>query len=138
MNRGRILIADSNKSDRQRLSKVLLVEGYEVLEATDGAEAVSTIHSHRPDLVLLNTTFPPDVAHGGGAFTDGFLIIDWLKRMEEAQAIRIVLITSEDAAQLHDKARASGAMGLFQKPINPEPLLHVLQQILGGVPSQAG
>jgi CheY-like chemotaxis protein len=136
MSKGRILIADSNASDRQRLVNMLATDGYEVLVATDGAEAVSTIHSHQPDVVLLNTSFPPDVAHGGGAFTDGFLVIDWLRRMEESKAVRIILITNEDAAKLLDKAKTSGALGLFQKPIDPESLLRVLQRILGGVPPQ--
>lgn len=136
MNKGRILIADSNTSDRQKLSKMLVNEGYEVVQAEDGAAAVNAIHSYQPDLVLLDTTFPPDVAHGGGAFTDGFLVIDWLKRMHEA--IRIILITTEDATKLLDKAKASGALGLFQKPIDLNALLSVLQRILGSVPPQTG
>lgn len=137
MSRKRILIADGNSDDRQRLSNWLLAEGYEVLVAEDGAEALNTARSHQPDLLLLNTSFPPDVAHGGGAFGDGFLVIDWLKRFKEADAIRILLITDEDAARLHDRARASGAQGLFQKPVNPETLLGVVRRILEGVPPQS-
>ena len=135
MSKKTILVADGNTSDRQKLSKRLVAEGYEVLEAEDGAEAVTTVHSHKPDLVLLSTSFPPDVAHGGGAFDDGFLIINWLKRMQEAQTVRIILLTNEDAAKLHDKAKATGVMGLFQKPISEEALLSAVQRILGGVPS---
>jgi len=59
-----------------------------------------------------------------------------LKRLKETEAIRFLLITDEDAAKLHDKAKASGAKGLFQKPINPEALLSVVQKILGGEPPQ--
>lgn len=136
MGRKRILIADGNTHDRQRLSSWLLAEGYDVLVAEDGAETVNTVRSHQPDLVLLNTNFPPDVSHGGGAFGDGFLVIDWLKRFQEAEAVRFLLITDEDAAKLQGKARASGAQGLFQKPINPETLLTVIQRILGDVPLQ--
>jgi len=136
MKSSRILIVDGNARDRQNLSNWLSAEGYEVLVAEDGAKAVNTVHGQQPDLVILNTRFPPDVAHGGGAFGDGFLVIEWLKRLKEAEAIRFLLITDDDAAKLHDKARASGAKGLCQKPINPETLLGVVQQILGGVPPQ--
>jgi len=129
-----ILIADGNTRDRQMLAKRLVAEGYEVIQAEDGAEAVTTVHSHKPDLVLLSTSFPPDVAHGGGAFETGFLVIDWLKRMQEAESVRIILITDQDAAKLHDKARATGALGLFQKPVDEEALLSAVQRILGGVP----
>lgn len=134
MSRKRILIADGNPHDRQGLSNWLVAEGYEVLVAEDGAQAVNTVHSQQPDLVILNTSFPPDVAHGGGAFGDGFLIIEWLKRFKETEAIHFLFITDEDATQFHDKATASGAHGLFQKPIDPDKLLSVIRRILGGLP----
>jgi len=129
-----ILIADGNTRDRQMLAKRLVAEGYEVIQAEDGAAAVTTVHSHKPDLVLLSTSFPPDVVYGGGAFETGFLVIDWLKRMQEAESVRIILITDQDAAKLHDKARATGALGLFQKPVDEEALLSAVQRILGSVP----
>ena len=65
-------------------------------------------------------------------------VIDWLKRMHQAETLRIILVTNEEAAKLHDKARASGALGLFQKPINQESLLSAVQRILGGVQPQPG
>ena len=132
----RILIVDGSMRDRKSLSDWLLAEGYEVLVAEDGAQAVNTVRGQQLDLVILNTSFPPDVAHGGGAFDDGFHVIGWLKRIKEAEALHFLLITDEDAAKLQDKARASGAKGLCQKPINPETLLGVVQRILGGVPPQ--
>jgi len=134
MKSSRILIVEGNARDRQSLANWLLAEGYEVLVAEDGAEAVNTVRGHELDLVILNTNFPPDVAHGGGAFDDGFHVIGWLKRLKEAETLRFLLMTDEDAAKLHDKARASGAKGLCQKPINPDTLLGVVRQILGGVP----
>ena|SRR5258706_16431010 len=132
----RILIVDGNERDRQTLSNWLLAEGYQVLVAEDGAQAVNIARGDQPNLVLLNTSFPPDMSFGAGAFDDGFQVIDWLKRLKETEAIRFLLITDEDAAQLHGKARASGAKGLCQKPINRETLLSIVQQILGHVPPQ--
>lgn len=134
MSKQKILIADGNSRDRRMLSDCLAAEGYDVLLAADGSEAVNTARSQQPDLVVLNTTFPPDVAHGGGAFDDGFHVINWLKRLPETEAMNFLLITDEDAEQLHDKARATGAKGLCQKPINPETLVGVVQRILGGAP----
>jgi two-component system chemotaxis response regulator CheY len=132
----RILVVEANANDRQRLSSCLSTDGYEVLVAEDGAEAVHTVCSHPPDLVLLNTSFPPDVAHGGGAFDDGFHIISWLNRLKETDSIRFLLMTDEDAVKLHDKAKASGAKDLLQKPINPETLLTVVHRVLDGAPQQ--
>ena len=87
-------------------------------------------------LVILNTSFPPDVANGGGAFEDGFHVIKWLAHLKETEATRFLLITDENAETLQDKAKATGAKGLCQKPINPETLLKVVQKILGVAPPQ--
>ena len=136
MGNGKILIADPSRHDLESLTRTLVTAGYEVLQAADGAETVSAARCHQPDVILLNTNFPPDVSHGGGAFTDGFLIIAWLKRMEEAAGVRIILITDENAEGLQTRARTAGAVGLFQKPINHETLLGVLERLLGGVTHQ--
>ena len=108
-------------------------EGYEVLQAHDGAETISSARCNQPNIILLNTNFPPDVSHGGGALTDGFLIIQWLRRMEEVAGVRIILMTDENAESLMERARAAGAVGLFQKPVNQEALLGTLGRLLGGV-----
>jgi CheY-like chemotaxis protein len=131
-----ILIVDGNPRDRQNFSNWLSAEGYAVLVAADGAEAVNTVRSHQLDLIILNTSFPPDVAHGGGAFDDGFHVIGWLQRLQEAETLRFLLITDEDAAKLHDKAKASGAKGLCQKPIPRETLLSVVHRLLGTPPPE--
>lgn len=136
MNKKRILVADGNARDRRIIADWLSAQGYEVAVAADGAETVNTVRSHPPDLVLLSTTFPPDVAHGGGAFGDGFLVIEWLRRMKETEAVSFLMITEEDAAKLLDKAKASGAKGLFQKPFDAEALLSVIQRILDTAPPQ--
>ena len=131
MNRKAILIVDSNTADAEVLSAKLLGEGYDVLVASDGAEAMSTVRAHKIGLILLNTTFPPDVAHGGGVTWDGFAILDWLRRLEEAQGLRIVMIADADASKHAPRARASGAIGLFQKPIDYDALLGLIRKTLG-------
>src|SRR6516164_3054933 len=97
MSRRRILVAEGNANDRQKLSNWLSTVGYEVVVARDGAEAVSTVRSYPLDLVVLNTCFPPDVAHGGGAFEDGFQVIGWLQRLKETEHVLFLLITDKDA-----------------------------------------
>ena len=133
MGNAKILISESNRRDLEELTRVLMNEGYEVFQAHDGAETISTARCHQPNVILLNTNFPPDVSHGGGALTDGFLIIQWLKRMEEVAGVRIILMTDENAESLKARARAAGASGLFQKPVNQEALLGTLGRMLGGV-----
>ena len=131
---GKILIAENNRHDLETLTRILVTAGYEVIQALDGAETVSAARCHQPGLILLSTSFPPDVGHGGGAFTDGFLIVQWLKRMEEAAGIRIILTTDENVENLKARARNCGAVGIFQKPINQEALLETVARLLGAAP----
>ena len=87
MNRKKILVVDDDVVVANGLSRKLKDGGYDVLIAIDGSEAVSTVRKERPDLVILDITFPPDVAHGGGVAWDGFLIIQWLRRLEEGKPL---------------------------------------------------
>ncbi len=131
MNQKKILIVDDNVIILKTLSMKLSAKGYEVITAADGASAVSTVRRDRPDLILLDITFPPDVAHGGGVAWDGFLIMTWLGRMDEAKGIPIFIITSGDPDKLKAKAKAAGAVGFFQKPINTDELIASIRQTLG-------
>ncbi len=127
----KILIVDDDRIILKTLSFKLKANGYQVLTALDGSEAVSAVRKERPDLILLDISFPPDVAHGGGVAWDGFLIIQWLRRMDEAQNIPIMIISGTDPAQLRDRALAAGAVEYFHKPIDNERLLAAIRQTLG-------
>src|SRR5439155_19505384 len=105
--------------------------GYQVLTAVDGSEAVSTVRREKPDLILLDIAFPPDVAHGGGVPWDGFRILDWLRRSEELKRIPVIFITGGDPSKYKPRALEAGAVSFFHKPYNTEELLKVIGQALG-------
>jgi CheY-like chemotaxis protein len=127
----RVLIVDDNAVVVKALSNALQGGGFEVLTAEDGAGAVSTTRREKPDIILLDISFPPDVAHGGGVAWDGFLIMNWLSRMEEAASIPVIIITGSEAAQYKSRALAAGAVNYLQKPIEPDQLLAAVRQALG-------
>src|SRR5258708_2036086 len=91
----KVLIVDDSPIIIKTLSNRLRAEGYHVLPAADGSTAVSTVRQERPDLILLDINFPPDVAHGGGVPWDGFLILNWVRRMDEAVNTPVIIITGE-------------------------------------------
>jgi len=137
MSKGKkVLIVDDNEVILKTLSLKLTFSGYNVITAVDGASAVSAARREQPDLILLDISFPPDVAHGGGVPWDGFLIINWLRRIDEARTIPIIVITSGDAAKFKDKALEAGAAAFFQKPIDNEKLLSTIQQIFSAPPQK--
>ncbi len=130
MNRKKILVVDDNAVVVKTLSLKLKASGYDVLTAEDGSTAVSTARRERPDLILLDIGFPPDVAHGGGVGWDGFLIMDWLKRMDEAKRIPVIIITGSNAEETKARSMAAGAVGFFQKPVNNDELLAAIRKAL--------
>jgi CheY-like chemotaxis protein len=131
MNAKKILIVDDDYVTRDVLSRLLSDLGYDTLTASDGSQAVSVARHEKPDLILLDIIFPPDVAHGGGISWDGFVIIDWLRRQEEAKAIPIFMITMGDAAQYQNRALAKGAAAFFHKPIDHEELVAAIRNTIG-------
>lgn len=130
MNRKKILIVDDSAIILRALSMKLKSSGYDVLTAADGSEAVAAARQQKPDLILLDLSFPPDVGHGGGVPWDGFLIMDWMRRFEEAKKIPVIVITGGDPAKYKERALASGAVSYFQKPVDNDKLLAMIRQTL--------
>lgn len=126
----KILVVDDNAIIVKTLSFKLKSNGYDVLSAMDGAEAVTAVRREKPDLIVLDVSFPPDIAFAGGVPWDGFLIIDWLRRIEEAKNTPVVIITGGDPAKYEQKAKAAGAVAFFHKPINHDGLLQVVRSSL--------
>ena len=130
MNRKKILVVDDNPVIVTALSLKLTSAGYDVVAATDGSEAVSAVRKEKPDLILLDISFPPDVAHGGGVPWDGFIIIEWLRRIDEAKNVPVIVITGSDTGKIKERALATGAIAFFQKPVDNDSLLELVKKTL--------
>lgn len=131
-NRKRILVVDDNQVVVKTLTMKLEAAGYDVLKALDGSEAVSAARREKPDLILLDISFPPDVAHGGGVPWDGFLIIEWLHRMDEAKTVPVIVISGGDPAKFQDRSIKAGAVAYFRKPLDIEQLIATIRKTFDG------
>ena len=136
MNGKRVLVVDDNLVDARALSTKLRSEGYEVLLAQDGAAAVSTARRQKLDLILLDINYPPDVGHGGGVPWDGFLILNWIRRLDEAKHVPVIFITGADPKKYRERAMQSGAANFFSKPVRADELMSAVNAILGHSVSQ--
>jgi len=134
MKQKRILVVDDDPVVRRKMFLRLKNNGYEVISAVDGAEAVSASRKQKPDLILLDISFPPDVAHGGGVAWDGFRIIEWLRRLDESRNIPVIVISGSDPEKCKARALAKGAIAFFQKPVDDDELLDVIEKTLGVSP----
>ncbi len=131
MHQKKILVVDDSQLILKLMSMKLTACGYEVITAEDGGTAVSAVRNERPDLILLDISFPPDVAHGGGVAWDGFAIMAWLRRLEEGKNVPIIVISGAEPAKLKARALAAGAAAYYHKPIDTDALLVEIRRTLG-------
>src|SRR5580765_521975 len=91
-----ILVIDDDPLFRKATEMKLRAYEYDVVTAEDGSTALTAVGRHKPDLVLLDIHFPPDVAHGGGVAWDGFLILRFLRRKLETEDLPVIAVTGGD------------------------------------------
>ena len=127
----KILVVDDDEVILRTLSITLSSNGYYAFLAADGPEAVRVVTREKPDLILLDLIFPVDAANVGGALQDGFFIIQWLRRMGEAEKIPIIVVSGDNSTKDKQRALDAGAVGFFTKPIDHAALLDAIRQVLG-------
>lgn len=117
----RILIADDDPDILELLAFNLKAEGFEVLEASDGAEAWAMARNAAPDLVVLDVMMPE---------RDGLDVLASLKAHPRTRDIPVVLLTAKATdAEVWQGWRA-GADYYITKPFNLDELLHFLEYLL--------
>jgi len=126
--RGRkILIVDDDAITLKTTGLKLESQGYGVVTAREGAAAISAARHERPDLILLDLSFPSEVS----LTWDGFLIMTWLRRLEETRNIPVIVVTGGDPAKYRHRSLTAGAADFFQKPVAHDSLLASIEQTLG-------
>lgn len=129
MNSKKILVVDDNVIVLKALSLRLSSAGYEVLLAEDGGTAATLVRQNKPDLILMDIRFPPDM-NGG---MDGFLILNWLRRMEEGKDTPVIMISQDFAEATQKRARESGVLAFCPKPLDVRELLRTIDHTLNTV-----
>jgi two-component system OmpR family response regulator len=123
----KILVVDDDQVILKTVRRKLEGVGYRVATALDGSEAIAAVRTENPDLILLDITFPPDVA---GVPWDGFRVMEWLHHMEGPKKIPVIIITGGQEVQNRERALAAGAVAFFNKPIDHDDLIHVIHATL--------
>jgi CheY-like chemotaxis protein len=126
-----ILIVDDSRAVLKAFSMKLEANGYKIQTAQDGGAALELVRRRRPDLILLDINFPAEADFDGGVAWDGFLILDWLHRMDESIKIPVIVISGDNRAKHEERARAAGAANFMCKPVKPEELLAAVRRALG-------
>ncbi|HYS03575.1 MAG TPA: EAL domain-containing protein [Candidatus Dormibacteraeota bacterium] len=116
-----ILIADDDPTMRGFLRESLEAEAFKVIEAVDGAQAVSLFTSQKPDLILLDVSMPG---------MDGFEACAAIRRLPGGDVTPILMLTGLDDYESVSKAYEAGATDFSVKPINVLVLIHRVRYML--------
>jgi two-component system, response regulator PdtaR len=111
----RVLVAEDDAIIRLDLREMLQEEGFEVLEAGDGAAAVELARAQRPDLILLDVKMP---------VMDGLTAA---RQLSEERIAPIVILTAYSQRELVEQAAQAGAMAYLIKPFQKHDLLPAIE-----------
>lgn len=126
----KILLADDDPDVVEVISMLLEDEGYEIVTAKDGAEALEKIKLENPDLIILDLLMP---------HVDGFAVFNMLRdpRYERWSKIPVVILTSvrEEVSNRRYELETGQKMdyaAYLEKPADPDELLATISRLLAG------
>lgn len=119
----KILIADDEPNIVISLEFLMKREGFDVSVANDGEEAVRSIRSDPPDLVLLDVMMPKKT---------GFEVCQEIKAEPELAGVRILMLTAKGRDTEVAKGLALGADAYMTKPFSTKELVAKVQELLEG------
>lgn len=125
----RVLVVDDSEVIRELISVNLELEGFEVVTAEDGQDALDRIQDIRPDLVTLDVVMPR---------MDGFETAARLRADAATRHIPVVMVSA--AAQEGDlqRGREIGVNAYITKPFQPEELVQVVRELTASVSAGGG
>jgi two-component system chemotaxis response regulator CheY len=116
-----IMTVDDSASVRQLVGFTLRSEGYEVIEAVDGKDALHRLTS-AVRLIVTDLNMPN---------IDGIELIRAVRATPACRYIPIIMLTTESQDSKKQAGKAAGATGWIVKPFRPEQLLAVVKKVLG-------
>jgi two-component system chemotaxis response regulator CheY len=115
----RILLVDGAAFVRTRCSELLGEEGYEVMQAANGPEALRLYKEQQPDAVLLDITQPK---------TDGIVTLREIIRMDPGARVAMISSMGQNAKML--SALQDGAMAFLVKPFDGNSVLDTVRKLI--------
>ena len=117
-----ILAVDDSASMLQMVSFTLKVAGFDVVEATDGMDALLLAREKSVDLVISDVYMPR---------MDGISLIVELRKLPSYKFTPILMLTTDSNSDKKLAGKAAGATGWIVKPFNPDQLLATVKKVLG-------
>jgi PAS domain S-box-containing protein len=118
----RVLIADDRETNRQLLSRLLGVAGFQTREVVNGEEAVRMVHEWRPRVVLMDMTMP---------VMDGYEATRKIKESPDIKDTAIIAVTASAFEEDKQRIFAAGADAYLSKPFKDADLFENIGRLSG-------
>ena len=117
-----IMTVDDSTSVRQMVSFTLRNEGFNIIEASDGIDALEKLSDDKVNMILTDLNMPN---------MDGIDFIKQVRRGAASKFVPIVMLTTESQTEKKMEGKAAGATGWIVKPFKPQQLLAVVKKLIG-------
>lgn len=117
----KILVTDDSPTIVEMIKATLEGEGYDVVTACDGQDALAKAHGEKPDLIIMDLMLPK---------MDGNQVCAMLKHNEEYKKIPVIILTARAGEADKKISEDAKADAYFTKPFEPEQLLGKIGDLL--------
>lgn len=116
-----ILVVDDEKEVQEFLFEALMAEGFQVMLAADGQEALEIVRKRKPDLVLLDIKMPK---------LDGWATLQLIKSNHETKSIPVIMLTGMNEVIDRMTSFYLKADGYVNKPFTNKELIKIINETL--------
>ncbi len=117
----KILLVEDTEDNRQMMKKLLEMSGYQVVEATNGREAVEFAARVKPQIILMDLSLP---------FIDGLAATRQIRSLPGLSDVPIIAVSAHDSADFHSHALEAGCNAYITKPIDFPELEETVNSLL--------
>jgi len=118
----KILVVDDSATVRHMVGAALRQAGFDVIEASDGAEGVAKVSTDQTiGMVILDVNMP---------HMSGLEALENIKRDGNNAGLSVVMLTSEGQQELIERAKRAGARGWIVKPFKAEMLVAAVRKLI--------
>ena len=115
------LVVDDSTSMRQMVAFTLQQAGFQVIEGSDGQDALGKVNGKSVNLVVTDLNMP---------VMDGITLIKELRKIPNFKFTPILMLTTESQDSKKQGGKSAGATGWLVKPFNPDQLLQVVAKVV--------
>src|SRR3982750_567120 len=125
----KILLVEDDNNLREIYSARLQAEGYEIVSAKDGEEALVVAKAEKPDLIISDVMMPK---------ISGFEMLDILRNTDGLQDVKVIMLTALGQSDDQDRADKLGAdRYLVKSQVTLEDIIKNAHELLGDAPAEA-